>query len=84
MRASRVGGIVRRMDLLIIISAGLKLLYALLAVLIVWQIVRLLRASTDRQVRATLDLIDSDAKAAAIYWGLTFFGICYLVGQAIG
>lgn len=72
------------MDSILIYSAALKLFYAFVAVVLVWVTVLILRRSTDRDIRQVLNRIDSDALAAAIYWSVTFFGICYVVGQAIG
>lgn len=72
------------MDAILFSSALLKLFYVVVAIAVVWIAVRMLRSSTQRDVRKVLDLIDTDPKAAALYWGLTFFGICYVIGAAIG
>jgi len=69
------------MEEVIITSSGLTLAFAVLAIIGVLLVLRLFDWVTGTPFESTREVIQADAKAAAIYYGLRFFGVCMLVGQ---
>jgi len=71
------------MQSILIVSALLKLGYAAAALLLMWWMLRLLTWSTGRDMRAVLDRIDSEQRAAALYYGARLLAVALLIGFAI-
>lgn len=72
------------MDLIIVVSAMLKIVYAGLAVGAWWLTVRLINRSTNTDVRAAQALIASSPVALAIYRGGLLFSAAVIIAAAIG
>ena len=71
------------MQSILIVSALLKLGYAAAALLLMWWMLRLLTWSTGRDMRAVLDRIDSEPRAAALYYGARLLAVALVIGFAI-
>ena len=60
-------------------SQGIDFGKLIVSVFAIYLISRFFDWTTGRKVRGHLDIIESDAKATAIYRGLRFAGLCYVV-----
>ena len=64
-------------------SRGTDLLMLIAAAFAVYAVSRIFDWTTGRKVRGHLDIIETDAHATAVYRGLRFIGICYLIGSLL-
>lgn len=69
------------MEEVIITSTSLTLLFAVVAIVCVLLVLRIFDVLTGAPFSTTREVIRNDAKAAAVYYGLRFLGVCLLVGQ---
>ncbi|QDP60423.1 MAG: hypothetical protein GOVbin1096_51 [Prokaryotic dsDNA virus sp.] len=66
----------------------LRLIIALAALVIgligTWFVLRTFDASSKIDFKKAFDRIEGDAKAMAVYYGLRFIGVAFMVGFVIG
>lgn len=60
-------------------SQGIDLGKLVVSVFAIYLISRFFDWTTGRKVRGHLDIIETDAKATALYRGLRFIGLCFVV-----
>jgi len=69
------------MNEILITSSSLTMAFAVLAIVLVLMVLRIFDVVTGTPFSSTKKVIQDDAKAAAVYYGLRFLGVCLLVGQ---
>jgi ABC-type sulfate transport system permease component len=67
----------------ILTSGVITLFYALVALFLVWAVLRIFDKSSVTPFSAVKEVILSDSISTAIYYGLRFSGACMLVGLVI-
>jgi hypothetical protein len=65
-------------------SALLTVAYALFALIAAWYVLRVFDSLGRVHFKTTIGRISSDPKAAAVYFGCRFIGVCLLVGLVVG
>lgn len=69
------------MEEVLITSSSLTLTFAVIAIVCVLLVLRIFDVLTGAPFSSTREKIREDSKAAAVYYGLRFLGVCMLVGQ---
>lgn len=69
------------MEEIIITSSMLTLAFAVVAIIGVLMVLRVFDWLTGTPFNNIREVIQSEAKASALYYGLRFLGVCLLVGQ---
>lgn len=67
----------------VLISSGLKVLFVLFALLLLWAYLRWLDRRAGLNFRSAINLLETDANALARYLGLRFLGACLFFGLVV-
>ena len=62
-------------------SATMTLAFAIVAIVLTLMVLRIFDVLTGAPFHSVREVIREDPKAAALYYGLRFLGVCLLVGQ---
>lgn len=68
---------------LLVVGLAKDVLKMLVAFVFVFLVLRLFDIVSGVRFRASFDRIEFDGKALSIYYGLRFFGACYLAGTVM-
>lgn len=69
---------------MLIYGMGLKFLWMIAGIVLLLIILRIFDKIAGVQFRKSFDTIEKDPVALALYFGLRFVAVCYVIGQILG